>query len=67
MFRRCAEASKSLQRLRADKDGVVSFEYIVVAGSVVAAVAAVFVASGSTAISSGLSGMLTVISTAMSP
>ena len=67
MFEPCAEASKLLQRMRADKDGVVSFEYIIVAASVVAAVAAVFTASGSPAISSGLSGMLNVISTAMSP
>ena len=67
MFEACAKASKSLQRMRADKDGVVSFEYIVVAASVVAAVVAVFTVSGSDAISSGLSGMLSVITTAISP
>jgi pilus assembly protein Flp/PilA len=66
MFEPCAEASKLLQRMRANKDGVVSFEYVAVAASVVAAVVAVFVASGSPAISSGLAGMLNVVTTAMS-
>ena len=31
-----------LERLRADKDGVVSFEYVIVAACIVAAVAAAF-------------------------
>jgi pilus assembly protein Flp/PilA len=35
-----------LERLRANKDGVVSFEYVVVAGAVVAAVVAAFGAFG---------------------
>jgi pilus assembly protein Flp/PilA len=35
-----------LDRLRTDKDGVVSFEYVVVAGAVVAAVVAAFGAFG---------------------
>ncbi len=43
-----------MKRLRTDKDGVVSFEYIIVAFCIVAAVAAVFGASGNPGIQGAL-------------
>ncbi|QOZ26353.1 Flp family type IVb pilin [Bradyrhizobium sp. CCBAU 51753] len=57
---------ESLKRLRADKDGVVSFEYIIVAACIVAVVIAVFktdksissaLADGITKISSSFAGL----------
>ena len=42
MLRYYVKVIEALKRLRTDKDGVVSFEYIIVAFCIVAAVAAVF-------------------------
>jgi pilus assembly protein Flp/PilA len=42
MLKFYVKATEALKSLRADKAGVVSFEYIIVAACVVAAVAAVF-------------------------
>jgi pilus assembly protein Flp/PilA len=42
MLRFYIQASDLLERLRADVDGVVSFEYVIVAACIVAAVAAAF-------------------------
>ena len=42
MLKYYVKASDLLERLRADKDGVVSFEYVIVAACIVAAVAAAF-------------------------
>ena len=42
MLKYYVKASDLLERLRTDKDGVVSFEYIIVAACIVAAVAAAF-------------------------
>jgi len=50
--------ANALKNLRGDKDGVVSFEYIIVAFCIVAAVAAVFGATGSNGISSALATAL---------
>ena len=51
-----------LDRLRTDKDGVVSFEYIIVAAAVVGAVAAAFgTPAGAGAIKTALSTALTAI------
>jgi pilus assembly protein Flp/PilA len=58
MLRYYVKATEALERLRADKDGVVSFEYIIVAFCIVAAVAAVFGATGSPGISAALSTAL---------
>ncbi len=43
-----------LKRLRTDKDGVVSFEYVIVAACIVAAVAAAFGTSTATGIGAAL-------------
>ena len=48
------KARDALARLRTDKDGVVSFEYVIVAACIVAAVAAAF-GSGT---ASGIGAML---------
>jgi Flp pilus assembly pilin Flp len=55
MLKFYVKASDLLSRLRTDKDGVVSFEYVIVAAVVVGAVGAVF----GTANANGISGMLT--------
>jgi pilus assembly protein Flp/PilA len=58
------KTTEALQRLRTDKDGVVSFEYIVVAACIVAVVIAVF--KTDTSISSALVAGITKVSTTMS-
>ena len=59
------KATDLLDRLRTDKDGVVSFEYVVVAGAVVAAVVAAFGSFGGgktgalgTALTGGLNAII---------
>jgi Flp pilus assembly pilin Flp len=54
MLKYYIKATDLLERLRTDKDGVVSFEYVIVAGVVVAAVVAAFVTNPN-----GISGTLT--------
>ena len=56
---------ESLKRLSTDKDGVVSFEYVIVAALVVGAVGVAF-GNGTTGIGATLSGGLTAISGAVS-
>ncbi|MBR1179818.1 hypothetical protein JQ617_38030 [Bradyrhizobium sp. KB893862 SZCCT0404] len=62
------EATRKLKSLYADRDGVVSFEYIIVAACIVAAVAAVFStdtgAGIGSALSTGLSAIVSKIPTA---
>jgi len=54
MLKYYVKASDMLARLRDDKDGVVSFEYLIVAACIVAAVAFAFGGTGSTSIAGGL-------------
>ena len=42
MLKHCLKTTEALKRLSTDKDGVVSFEYVIVAACVVASVAAAF-------------------------
>jgi pilus assembly protein Flp/PilA len=58
MLRYYVKATEALKRLRTDKDGVVSFEYIIVAFCIVAAVAAVFGATNTTGVSAALNTAL---------
>jgi hypothetical protein len=51
-------ATETARRLRHDAKGVVSFEYVIVAACVVAAVAAAFGAGGQGAITDALTGGL---------
>lgn len=55
MLKVYVKAHDLIDRLRADKDGVVSFEYIIVAACIVAAVAAAFGTNTATGIGLALS------------
>jgi pilus assembly protein Flp/PilA len=61
------QASEALRSLRDDRDGVVSFEYIIVATCIVATVAGVFLAAGNGTISGALTTGISGIITAMTP
>ncbi|MFK4723633.1 pilus assembly protein Flp/PilA [Bradyrhizobium niftali] len=55
------KATQGLKHLSEDKDGVVSFEYVIVAACIVAAVAAAFGAGGSGPIFDALTSAITAI------
>ena len=59
------KAKEALKRLRADHDGVVSFEYIIVATFIVIIVIAVYSGAGGNSISGALSSGLAKIAAAM--
>jgi Flp pilus assembly pilin Flp len=52
---------ETVKRLSTDKDGVVSFEYVVVAACIVSAVAAAFGTGAGGAVGTALSGAITTI------
>ncbi|WP_063694609.1 hypothetical protein [Bradyrhizobium stylosanthis] len=56
------KATEALKHLRSDNAGVVSFEYVIVAACVVAAVGLAFGAGGTGPISSALSAAISSIS-----
>ena len=56
MLRYYVKATEALKRLRTDKDGVVSFEYVIVAVCIIAAVLAAFGTTTGTGIGSALAG-----------
>jgi len=58
------KTTEALKRLSADKDGVVSFEYVIVAACIVGAVAAAFGTGAGGAIGTALSGGITSITAA---
>ncbi|MEY9362518.1 pilus assembly protein Flp/PilA [Bradyrhizobium yuanmingense] len=58
------ETKEALKRLRTDQDGVVSFEYIIVAVCIIGAVSAVFGVGAGGAIGTALTGGITAITTA---
>jgi Flp pilus assembly pilin Flp len=60
------EAKKALKRLRADNDGVISFEYIIVATCIIVVVIAVYSGPGANSISGALSSGIGKITGAMS-
>ncbi len=61
MLKYYIKASDLLERLRADKDGVVSFEYVIVAACVVAAVVAAFGTTSSGSITTALTNAIAAI------
>ncbi len=65
MLKIYVKTSDLLARLRTDKDGVVSFEYVIVAACIVAAVSAAFGTSKTVGIGLALSTAITDISTAV--
>ena len=71
MLKYYVKTTEALKRLRTDKDGVVSFEYIIVAFCVVAAVAAVFgIGTGGAiqgALNTAMGNVLSAFTTATTP
>jgi pilus assembly protein Flp/PilA len=61
MLKYYIKTREALLRLRTDKDGVVSFEYVIVAACVVAAVVAAFGPGSTGAIKTALSNEITKI------
>jgi Flp pilus assembly pilin Flp len=59
------KAKEALKRLRADRDGVVSFEYIIVAVCIVVTVIAVYSGTGAGTISAALTAGIGKITGAM--
>ncbi|MCK1293040.1 hypothetical protein [Bradyrhizobium sp. 30] len=55
--------TEALKNLRTDQDGVVSFEYIIVAACIIGAVAAAFGTGATGAIGTALSGGISAIVT----
>jgi len=58
------KTTEALKNLRTDQEGVVSFEYIIVAACIIGAVAAAFGTGAGGAIGTALSGGITAITTA---
>jgi pilus assembly protein Flp/PilA len=66
MVRCCfVETIGALKRLRTDMNGVVSFEYVLVAACVVTGVGAAFGSNAKESISSALTNVLNLVSTAI--
>ena len=66
MLKSYVKTSDAVKRLRTDKDGVVSFEYVIVAACIVSAVSAVFSpgAAGATigtALTNGIAAALALL------
>lgn len=64
MLKSYIKATDALKRLRADQDGVVSFEYIIVAVCIIGAVSAVFGIGAGGAIGQALTGGINAITAA---
>jgi Flp pilus assembly pilin Flp len=65
MLKYYIKTTEALKRLRTDKDGVVSFEYVIVAACIVAAVSAAFGTGTATGIGKVLNTAITAIGTAV--
>jgi Flp pilus assembly pilin Flp len=65
MLRSYINTTEAFKRLCTDKDGVVSFEYVIVAACIVAAVSAAFGTTTATGIGKILSTAITAIGTAV--
>jgi pilus assembly protein Flp/PilA len=64
MLKYYTETTEALKHLRTDQDGVVSFEYIIVAACIIGAVVAAFGTGTGGAIATALSGGITAITAA---
>jgi pilus assembly protein Flp/PilA len=63
MLKYCLKTIEELKRLRTDKDGVVSFEYVIVAVCIIAAVLAAYGTGTGSGIGSALSaGIVKIVS-----
>lgn len=63
MLKYYIKTTEAFKRLRANEDGVVSFEYVIVAACIVAAVAAAFGSGGTGPIFNALSSAIATIAT----
>ena len=61
MLKNYVKTIETVKRLRTDKDGVVSFEYVIVAACIVGAVVAAFGTGTGGAIATALTGGITAI------
>ena len=66
MLRFYIKGREAVARLIADRDGVVSFEYLIVAACIIAAVSLAFTGAGAGTIGGALKTGITSISTALS-
>ena len=64
MLKHYINTREALLRLRTERDGVVSFEYVIVAACIIGAVAAAFGTGATGAIGTALTGGITAITTA---
>ena len=64
MLKYCIKTTEALKHLRTDQDGVVSFEYIIVAACIIGAVAAAFGTGATSGIGLALAGGITKVTTA---
>ncbi|MGY3343734.1 pilus assembly protein Flp/PilA [Bradyrhizobium sp. USDA 4472] len=64
MLNHYIKTTEALKNLRTDQDGVVSFEYIIVAACIIGAVSAAFGTGAGGAIATALSNGITTITTA---
>jgi pilus assembly protein Flp/PilA len=65
MLKSYIKTTEALQRLRTDQDGVVSFEYVIVAACIVGAVAAAFGTGAGGGIATALTTAIGKITTAV--
>jgi pilus assembly protein Flp/PilA len=67
MLKYYIKTTEALKRLRTDNDGVVSFEYIIVACLIIGVVGAAFSQTGplNTALVNGIAGIATALTTAI--
>jgi hypothetical protein len=67
MLKHLINTREALKRLRTDQDGVVSFEYIIVACLIIGVVGAAFSQTGplNTALVNGIAGIATALTTAI--
>ena len=64
MLKLYIKTTEALKRLRTDQDGVVSFEYIIVAACIIGAVSAAFGTGAGGAIKTALTGAITATTAA---
>ena len=65
MLKSCFKAGDALKRLRTDKGGVASFDYVIVAACIVGTASAVFGGTGAGTVQGALTTGLTAIGTAI--
>lgn len=65
MLKHYIKATEALKQLRADQNGVVSFEYIIVAACIIVVVVAFFTGTGATSITTALTAAVAKITAAI--